>query len=338
MKQVILYNEPGRFAGWPANNGVWNWGDEIVVGFTAGYMDLSITDTHPISTTQPAETIQARSLDGGETWERVPFSDLVTSGGDPTECPGGIDFTHPDFAMKSAGAQFLVSTDRCRSWQGPWRIPDFGQKGIMARTDYQVVNRDEAFVFLTATRPDGTEGRVFVARLSGGGSDWEFLTWIGPEFPEYFVIMPSSVRLVGGTYIAALRCRHVIDDEECHYIDLYASDDECRTWRYVNRPVPNLGGGNPPSMIRMADGRIALTYGYRRPPFGVRARVSDDEGYSWGPEIILRDQGGDNDLGYPRTVQRADGKLVTMYYFNEDARGERSIQATIWDVDEVMKT
>ena len=25
-KQVIVYREPGRLAGWPANYGIWSWG------------------------------------------------------------------------------------------------------------------------------------------------------------------------------------------------------------------------------------------------------------------------------------------------------------------------
>jgi len=32
-ENVIIYKEKNRFAGWPANNGHWSWGDEIVVGF-----------------------------------------------------------------------------------------------------------------------------------------------------------------------------------------------------------------------------------------------------------------------------------------------------------------
>ena len=37
------------------------------------------------------------------------------------------------------------------------------------------------------------------------------------------------------------------------------------------------------------------------------------------------------DLGYPRTVQRPDGKIVTVYYFNDHKDTERYIAATIWD-------
>lgn len=33
IRHVIVLNEKGRFCGWPANNGVWGWGNEILVGF-----------------------------------------------------------------------------------------------------------------------------------------------------------------------------------------------------------------------------------------------------------------------------------------------------------------
>jgi Neuraminidase (sialidase) len=62
----------------------------------------------------------------------------------------------------------------------------------------------------------------------------------------------------------------------------------------------------------------------------VCACLSDDGGQTWGPPIVLRDDGGNHDLGYPRVVQRRDGAIVTAYYFNEQAEGERFIGATIW--------
>lgn len=46
---------------------------------------------------------------------------------------------------------------------------------------------------------------------------------------------------------------------------------------------------------------------------------------------MLRDDGGCHDLGYPRTVQRHDGKIVTVYYFNDHPEGERYIATTIWE-------
>src|SRR5213593_3769242 len=37
LKHVIVSDAPGRFSGWPANNGVWIYGNEIVVGFNYGW-------------------------------------------------------------------------------------------------------------------------------------------------------------------------------------------------------------------------------------------------------------------------------------------------------------
>ena len=31
VQHRFVYKEPGRFAGWPANGGIWHWGDEILL-------------------------------------------------------------------------------------------------------------------------------------------------------------------------------------------------------------------------------------------------------------------------------------------------------------------
>jgi hypothetical protein len=83
-------------------------------------------------------------------------------------------------------------------------------------------------------------------------------------------------------------------------------------------------------MVRLKDGRLVLTYGYRSEPIGIRAKISRDGGRTWGREIHLRDDGRTWDLGYPRTVVMPDGKLVTMYYFTTVEHQEQHIAATIW--------
>lgn len=86
-------------------------------------------------------------------------------------------------------------------------------------------------------------------------------------------------------------------------------------------------------MTRLADGRLVLTYGYRKPmhgPTSIRAKVSEDHGATWGEELILRTGGGCEDIGYTRNVLRSDGKLVTIYYWHEAPDTEREIAATIW--------
>ena len=83
-------------------------------------------------------------------------------------------------------------------------------------------------------------------------------------------------------------------------------------------------------MTKLQDGRLCLVYGFRDEPYGIRARISTDDGITWGDELVLRDDGGSHDIGYPRTVQRPDGVMVSAYYYNDKADGERYIAATLW--------
>jgi hypothetical protein len=85
-----------------------------------------------------------------------------------------------------------------------------------------------------------------------------------------------------------------------------------------------------PCAVLLPDGRLCVTYGHRKKPTGIRARISADEGKTWTPEIILRDDGFDGDLGYPRSVVRPDGRVLTIYYFNGPKSSDRCIESTFW--------
>ena len=363
MRQVTVYREAGRFAGWPANYGMWSWGDEIVLVFTVGYLDPD-GGFHARDRTQPFMPMQARSLDGGETWEVAPMAARTPGGrglsadehvnidlqvraaieaglaGTPAPCPGGIDFAHPDFAMMCARsglgagttAWFYTSLDRCRSWAGPYALPMLGQTGIEARTDYLVSGRGTCTLFLTAARPSGGEGGgVLCVRTEDGGKSFEALSWVA-TCEEGYVIMPSSARLPDGRIVTALRRAGAGEGaDRRNWIDLYASDDDGLSWDHLSTPVADTGrGGNPPAMVLLGGGRLCVVSGYRHPPFEVHARISDDGGETWSAPTVLRSGGGNHDIGYPRVVQRTDGQVVSAYYFNDDPEGERYIGATIW--------
>lgn len=341
---VDVYKEGGRFAGWPANYGIWSWGNEILVGFEAGsfHPRQPGEHEHSIDYKRPSEHLLARSMDGGEAWKiekpagllpppgtKVAGVPTEPGGKSVTDCPGGIDFSNPDFVITFRMAdvdigpsRFYYSIDRGHSWQGPYRVPNFGQKGIAGRTDYLINGPRDMTVFLTAAKSNGHEGRVICVRTRDGAKSWNFVSYVTPE-PQGrdHAIMPSSVRLSPQTIVTAVRYRN--------WIDLYRSDDGGQTWKYVSRVATDID--NPPSLVHLKDGRLAITYGRRIAPFGIRARISSDQGQTWGDEIILRSDGGCWDLGYTRSVQRPDGKIVTVYYFNDAPDHERQIAATIWE-------
>ncbi len=89
------------------------------------------------------------------------------------------------------------------------------------------------------------------------------------------------------------------------------SKDGGKTWSEAH----SIGvWGLPSQLLRLNDGRLLMSYGHRRKPFGNQARVSDDHGKTWSEPVIVSGDGAGGDLGYPSTVQLDDGSLITVWY------------------------
>ena len=327
-RHLKVFYEKGRFAAWPANNGIWQWGNEILVGFSLGYLaPPDKQGLHQLDSTRPRTSMLARSIDAGQTWS---VSEAGYPDGRLQPFPTDIPFDASGFALNARGDKAFISLNKGRTWKGPFRLP-FADLHLRARTDYQVLGTKDLMLFLTAQKTNDREGRPFCARTRTGGKYWNQFAWIGPEPPGGYSIMPSSARLTNGDFLVALR-RRDSEPEPHNFIELFRSRDGGRSFQWLANPVKENGkySGNPPSMVRLTDGSLCITYANRNKPHTIRAVFSHDDGKTWGTEYILRSGAGEPDIGYTRTVQRPDRKLITIYYWLDKPRSERYIAATIF--------
>lgn len=345
VDHVTVWRETGRYGGWPANHGIWHWGDEILVGFTAGVLKTGDPMRHPIDRSAGEQHVLSRSLDGGRTWrmevpaalQPPPRPERRAVTGEPLRLPtvrtltAPLDFTAPDLALTfraahgTAGAWLFVSRDRGREWTGPFQVPAFDTPGLDPRTDYLALGPRHLLVLITALKTDGKEGRPLAIETRDGGLTWQRLGWIGPE-TEGFRIMPATALLGANHVFTVIRRR----DDTRHSLEGYRSVDAGATWTATDVVAADTGRGNPASLVRLADGRLCCVYGYRAEPFGMRVVTSRDDGRTWSAPRTLREDAADWDLGYPRSIVRPDGRIVSVYYFNDASGPERYIAATIW--------
>jgi hypothetical protein len=347
-KHVIVYGEPGHFAGWPANNGLWSWGNEILVGFSLGHYKSNSGGGHAIESSRPQVAALARSLDGGETWH-FEQPDLPMSRQEiPATLKQPINFAHPGFALRCFDSSYIISYDRGRSWEGRYAFPRFPTGRLTSRTDYLVSGSDTCTVFLSAeeqgVQVDEYSDRAFCAQTTDGGLSWHFLGWMTGEPIGVRSVMPATVRVSDTHLVSALRRR--IDrglggdrpPVTENWIDACESGDNGITWSLLSKIADTDRGkrnGNPPALVKLRDGRLVAAHGYRGTPYGIQARISKDNGKTWGEPIHLRDDAVTWDMGYCRMVERPDGRLVTIYYYNTPERAEQHIAATIWNPREV---
>jgi hypothetical protein len=248
-----------------------------------------------------------------------------------------MNFTHPDFALKCRGNKFYYSYDRCKNWSGPFKLPALGSLTVKARTDYIVNGPNDCLLFLTSDKPDDIEGQVSCLRTTDGGRTFKFLSWVAPcppilSGPHMFSVQTATVRLNDGKLVCGVRERR----NKRNWIDINISGDNGLTWKFLSRPVEQLN--NPPSLLKLADGRLCLVYGDRTKPEGIYAKLSSDQGKTWTDRVTLRNDGREWDLGYVRSVELPDGKIVNVYYYTTLENKRQHIAATIWDPSESKNT
>ena len=136
---------------------------------------------------------------------------------------------------------------------------------------------------------------------------------------------PDIVEVAPGEICCVLRSNKPGD-----FLHMCRSVDAGQTW---SEPQPTPLVGHPGHLLVLQDGRLLCTYGYRHPPFGIRACLCDDGARTWNldREIVIRNDMPNSDLGYPTTIEYEPGRLFCCYY-GQTPEGITCVQGTHFDL------
>lgn len=324
MIHKTVYAEEGIYAGWPANHGAWQWGNEFLVGFIRG--EHTLVGMHNVK--GRLEKVLARSLDGGETWSvEIPNVDFEAKA--VTAAPafdlnktiirvcGGYD--HGGEKCAKLGG-FYLSCDRGKIWEGA-----FSFDGVAIPVNQHNTSRTcvlDQLVFLSAA-VERHWGSDYTFCVMHDGK--KFIPKSTVCFDNARAVMPAVAR-IGNRIVVALRRRGT--RRPGGWIDAVYSDDEGATWSSpVHVAETGSDNGNPPSLI-VSKGKLFCAYANRSSKT-VEVMQSTD-GVSWTAAAELR-RGNASDIGYTRLFRRDDGKLVCVYYWTEEFEKAQRIEVTIFE-------
>jgi|TARA_B100000809_G_scaffold70459_1_gene67973 hypothetical protein len=203
---------------------------------------------------------------------------------------------------KMLGEWIIRSSDGGQSWSAPSRCGVNSPHGPIALSD-------GCLLYAGKELYHGTN-RIGAALSVDDGVSWKWSGTIpsrpGDDHRQYHEL--HAVEAAPGKLIA-----HIRNHNPRHAGETLQSEsaDGGRTWS-----TPHEIGvwGLPSHLLKLADGRLLMSYGHRRKPFGNQVRISDDAGATWSEPIGLSEDGIGGDLGYPSTVQLDNGHLVTAWY------------------------
>lgn len=209
----------------------------------------------------------------------------------------------PEEQAMDVGNWMLRSTDGGLNWSARLPMPCFSPHGPTEMLD-------GGLMFAGA---NGPKSGVWISRDDG-------LTWV---LLSYLDVRPGETHGIeanDGTLVVHVRDRVALTpggSVEWATVQM-DSENGGKTWS-----KPRIITDGYPSFIKkLANGSILMTYGYRKKPYGVRARVSLDNAKTWSEEIVISSDGNSSDLGYPSTVQLSDNSLLTVWY--EVVKGSRN--------------
>ena len=200
------------------------------------------------------------------------------------------------------GVWMLRSTDGGTTWSAPYPS--------LANSPHGPIALASGRLLYAGKQLWEDKSRVGVCQSLDDGQSWRWLAEIptrpGDTYTEYHEL--HALETIEGRLIVQIRNHNAANTQETLQCE---SSDGGKTW---TAPHPIGVWGLPSHLLRLKDGRLLMTYGHRRPPFGNQARLSKDQGRTWSERLVISSDGITWDLGYPSTVELADGTLLTAWY------------------------
>ncbi len=201
------------------------------------------------------------------------------------------------------GEWVLRSTDGGETWSKP--IP------TVVNSPHGPVQLKDGRLLYAGKQLWTAEKKIGVAESKDDGLTWQWLADIPTRQGDSAVRgyhELHAIEAADGTLIAQIRNHNDASKGETLQSE---SKDGGKTW---SEPHSIGVWGLPSHLLRLRDGRLVMTYGHRRKPYGNQARISSDNGQTWGEAMILSGDGIGGDLGYPSTVELPDGTLLSVWY------------------------
>lgn len=223
------------------------------------------------------------------------------------------------------GSFVRMSDDGGKTWGEKIHVPITSPHGPIRRRDGSLFYLGKEYL-----SGDGTleAGSIYAYESRDEGRTWTQLCKVA--FPEGFgaddIHEPYAIELPDGTILGGLRGSGSKMPDVNGVFTTFSYDGG----RSFTKPQLLDHSGTPPHFLLHSSGAIVLTYGRRKAPFGERARISYDQGRTWGQEIVISEESPDWDLGYPSSVELSDGSLLTVYYQKFPGDTYNSILSTHW--------
>lgn len=345
---VVIYRQAGEYSAFPNFYQLPDPAGTLYVRFGAG-----VTSSH----LEPRRNyLGFLSSDGGRSWNRTARDEpnpawatgpsqpgrlvdanahawrYVEAGRQAEFAARGLEVRKsPDGRVTYAyGCYVRTSADGGATWhQSEIPVPPKGL--IMGFLESATDLRLDARTVLCAVygRPTANERfyESWLLRSEDDGATWRFLTIAADPARKRSFGETAIVEAANGDIVAMMRTEPALGTR----MWTARSSDRGQTW---SKPVETPLHGHPPHLLRLRDGTLLCTYGFRDPPIGIRAALSRDHGRTWREQDIvsLRADGsgrpGDN--GYPLTTELADGTLVSVYYLTRE--GVTGVEATRWNL------